>query len=106
VSGKIRRRQGVDEDVAKIALFLLDQSESLADRFITSVQTTMKDVAQSPGIGSLKDYGNPLLGGVRSWWIRGFRNHLMYYLVTDDGIDVLAVAHGAQDVETLLQGRV
>jgi toxin ParE1/3/4 len=105
VNAKIRRRQGVDDDIAKIALFLLDQSESLADRFIASVQVTMKDVARSPGIGSLKEYDNPRLGGVRSWWIRGFRNHLMYYLVTDDGIDVLAVAHGAQDVQTLLEGR-
>ncbi|MGB7159960.1 MAG: type II toxin-antitoxin system RelE/ParE family toxin [Tepidisphaeraceae bacterium] len=106
MSTRIRRRQGVDDDVARIALHLLDQSEALAIRFIDAVQVTLKDLARAPRIGSLKQYESPRLAGVRSWWVRGFRNHLVFYFATDDGIDVLAVAHGAQDVERLLYSRV
>jgi toxin ParE1/3/4 len=104
---RIRRRQGVDDDITRIALHLLEQqSEALAIRFVDAVQSTLKDLARAPRIGSLKRYESPGLSDVRSWWVRGFRNHLVFYFAADDGIDVLAVAHGAQDVERLLQDRV
>ena len=106
MSAHIGRRQGVDEDIARIALHFLDQSESLAIRFVDAVQATLKDVARTAGIGSLKQYESPGLSDVRSWWVRGFRNHLVFYFIVEDGIDVLAVAHGAQDVERPLQGRL
>lgn len=102
----IQRRKGVDDDIARIALFLLDQSEPVAIRFVDSVQVTLKELARLPRIGSLKQFQSPVLAGVRTWWVRGFRNHLIYYLPLDNGIDVLAVAHGAQDIESLLQQRI
>ena len=61
----------------------------------------LKDLARAPRIGSLKHYESPGLSDVRSWWVRGFRNHLVFYFATDDGIDVLAVAHGARKTSSV-----
>lgn len=102
----IRRRQDVDEDVLELARYLIDQSEDAARRFVDAVQTTLKNLAQTPGMGSRKEFDDPELADVRSWRVDGFPNHLIYYFPLSDGIDVLAIIHGARDVEPLLKRRI
>ena len=103
---RIHRRRGVDDDIYGLAVYLLGQSEDAARRFVDAVQKTLKELARMPGIGSIKNFRDPGLFEVRSWRVEGFRNYLIYYFIVDDGIDVLAVMHGARDIETLLHGRV
>lgn len=102
---RIHRRAGVDDDIYDLARYLLGQSDDAARRFVDSVQRTLKELAAMPRMGSLKDFGDPALSDVRSWRVRGFPNYLIYYLALGDGIDVLAVMHGARDVETWLRSR-
>ena len=99
----IHWRRGVDDDVLELARYLIEQSEEAARRFVDAVQTTLKDLAQMPGMGSRKDFDDPELSEVRSWRVEGFSNHLIYYFPLSDGIDVLAIMHGARDVESLLK---
>lgn len=101
----IRRRPGVDEDVFEQTLFLMDESENVARRYVDAVEKTLKDLAQRPGMGSPKNLSGEL-AQVRSWWVDGFRNHLIYYIALPDGIEVLAIVHGAREVEKLLRGRL
>lgn len=101
----LRRRAGVDDDVFELAAYLLDQSEEAARRFVDAVETTLKELAGRPGVGSPKHYAHPDLKDLRSWWVAGFPNHLIYYFALPDGIDVLAVMHGSRDVERRLAGR-
>ena len=99
-------RPGVDDDLYDLAAFLLDRSEDAARRFVDSAQSTLKDLATMPRVGSLKEFEDPALAEVRSWPVRGFPNHLIYYFAIPDGIDVLGIMHGAQDVERRLKHRV
>lgn len=103
---RLCKRRGVDDDIYDVARYLLDQSEDAARRFVDAVQLTLKDLAGRPGIGSLKRFQDPLLADVRTWWVKGFPNHLIYYIAMADGIDVLAVMHGSRDAEALLGDRV
>ena len=103
---QLRSRPGVEDDIYEIAAYLLDHSEDAAHRFVDVVQETLKSLAASPGVGSAKNFNDPALNGVRSWWVPGFRNHLIYYIPLEDGIDVLAVMHGSRDIETRLKRRV
>jgi plasmid stabilization system protein ParE len=50
----IQRLVGVDDDIAELAAYLLSYSEPVALRFVDSVQSTLKQLAEMPGIGSLK----------------------------------------------------
>ncbi|HUB25377.1 MAG TPA: type II toxin-antitoxin system RelE/ParE family toxin [Tepidisphaeraceae bacterium] len=49
---------------------------------------------------------HPRLVSVRSWRVKGFPNYLILYEPVDDGILVLAIIHGARDLERFLKGRV
>jgi toxin ParE1/3/4 len=77
----------------------------LALRFVDAVQKTLKDLAASPGIGSPKSFHDSRLANVRSWWIKGFPNHLIFYYPIENGIMVLAIIHGSRDIERLLTQR-
>jgi plasmid stabilization system protein ParE len=99
----IQRLVGVDDDIAELAAYLLSYSEPVALRFVDSVQSTLKQLAEMPGIGSLKAFANPRLANVRSWRVKGFPNHLILYEPMKDGI---AVIHGARDLERFLRNRV
>ena len=102
----IRCRRGVEDDIFELAKYLLGRSEDAARGFVEAAQKTLKDLARMPGMGSLKSFDDPALAEVRSWRVEGFPNHLIYYLIVKDGIDVLAVMHGARDVEQWLRRRV
>jgi toxin ParE1/3/4 len=103
---RIHRRPGVDDDVFELAQYLLDRSEDSARRFVDAAQKTLKDLARMPGMGSPKQFHDPALADVRSWRVEGFPNYLIYYIPVTDGIDVLAIMHGARDVEHELADRV
>jgi toxin ParE1/3/4 len=101
----IRRREGVDRDIAELAEFFLSRSEPVAFRFVDAVQTTLKDLAAMPGLGSPKYFNDVRVAGLRSWRVKGFPNHLIFYQPMDNGIMVLAVIHGARDLEPFLKQR-
>lgn len=103
---RIHRRPEVEDDIYELTLHLLTVSDNLARRFVDAVQKTLKQIAMHPGTGSPKVFATPALDGVRSWWVEGFRNHIIYYLVRTDGIEVLAVLHGARNIEAVLKRRV
>jgi toxin ParE1/3/4 len=102
----LHRRPGVDDDIFDLAAYLLERNETAARRFVDAVQETLKELAGHPGMGSPKQFADAALRDVRSWWVKGFPNYIIYYLPMENGIDVLAVIHGARDVERFLTGRI
>jgi plasmid stabilization system protein ParE len=92
----LRRREGVDDDVFEQAVYLAQRSPMTATRFVDAVETTLKELAKTPGIGSPKHFKNSALAAVRTWRVDGFPNHLIYYIPIAGGVDVLAILHGAQ----------
>jgi len=59
-------------------------------------------VARHPAIGRLRSYS---LSGVRSWVVPGFENYVIFYLPTQDEVQILAVLHGARDLSRAMKGR-
>jgi toxin ParE1/3/4 len=99
----IHRRAGVDDDIAELAIFLLEQAgEATAIRFIDAVEHTLKELALAPHQGSHKRFSDPALTEIRSWWVKGFPNHIIYYRPLPSGINVFAVWHGSRDIERRL----
>jgi len=45
------------------------------------------------------------LSGVRSWVVPGFENYVIFYLPTQDEVQILAVLHGARDLSRAMKGR-
>ncbi|MEX1025024.1 MAG: type II toxin-antitoxin system RelE/ParE family toxin [Planctomycetota bacterium] len=43
------------------------------------------------------------LAGLRSFPVKGFDKHLIFYRSTEHGIEVLRVLHGARDLGTIFE---
>ncbi len=56
-----------------------------------------------PGIGSIYHINNPRLVALRKWVVKGFNNHLIFYLVDDDYIEIVRLIHGSRDISQILE---
>jgi toxin ParE1/3/4 len=98
----VRRRAAV-RDIVEIADYIAHATSlGAADRFITSTDKTIEQLARMPGMGARWDSDKPRLAGVRFFPISKFRNHLVFYRPIEGGVEVLRVLHGARDLGSIL----
>ena len=83
--------------------YIAQDSLNAANRFLEAAEAAFEQLAQMPGMGVLKDFGNPRLAGLRQWSIHGFERYLIFYRETDTGIEVVRVLHGARDIQRIFR---
>jgi len=86
------------------ACIVMDNMEA-ADRFLESAHATFKESARMPGMGRPRHFMRAELRELRSFRVKGFENHLIFYHPTPDGIEVFHNLHGARDLESILEPR-
>jgi plasmid stabilization system protein ParE len=98
-------RRAVPDDLSSILDYLGARSPAAADRFIDAVQSALNKLTQFPEAGSLKQFRDARLRGVRTWRVPGFKKYLIIYRPIDIGIEVLAVLHGSRNLRARLRER-
>lgn len=91
----------VREELWEIEEFIAQDDSDAARRVIEAAGETFKALAETPGMGVARKFKNPRLRDVRFFPVSGFKNYLIFYRPTEDGILVLHIAHGARDLEAL-----
>lgn len=102
MSGKVVRKPQVYSDLDEMAAYIQKDSPRAALRFLENAETTFHKLAETPGLGGYYVTANPRLTNLKCFPIIGFPNHLVFYLPTGDGIDVIRVIHGARDIQSIL----
>ena len=74
-----------------------------ADRFMDATEKAYERLAQMPGIGTLRDYGNPDNAGMRFWAVPGFPKILIFYKPVDGILRIIRVLHGARDLQAIFR---
>ncbi|MGL6095568.1 MAG: type II toxin-antitoxin system RelE/ParE family toxin [Fimbriiglobus sp.] len=90
---RVQRTEDADDDLAEIQLYLSRRSEPTVHDFIDALETTCRILAMSPRLG--RDRAN-LAPGLRSHPTA--RAYLIFYAITDDGIEVQRILHGSRDI--------
>nr|WP_235335304.1 type II toxin-antitoxin system RelE/ParE family toxin [Aphanizomenon flos-aquae] len=71
------------------------------EKFLEFVEYAFAQLAITPNMGkvvsSLSD-----MGTIRQWWIKNFKDYLIFYKVQEEQVEILRVLHGARDLEDLL----
>lgn len=88
------------QSLIEIAEYVVEQSQSLEAgiRLVDAIEAKCKTYAEFPGAGTARDD----LGGGRRCFPVG--NYVVIYRPTEDGIRVIVVAHGHQDLYALIRG--
>jgi toxin ParE1/3/4 len=101
---KLRVRPQATIDVEESSLFyLVHGSEALSERFEAAVEKTFAWILENPRSGAPRESLSPRLSGLRTWPVRGFEKHLVFYRETEEAVDVVRVLHGARDVEAIVE---
>jgi toxin ParE1/3/4 len=101
---KINKRPIVIRDLIEQATYIAEDNLDASNRFLMAAEDTFIFLGTMPTIGRLSGFNHSRLADVRQYVIKGFKSFLIFYRVTDDGVDILRVLHGARDLEALLEG--
>jgi toxin ParE1/3/4 len=104
-TARVILRRAVPDDLAAILDYLGARSPAAADRFADAVQLALAKLAELPAAGSLKQFRDVRLRGIRTWRVPGFKKYLIIYRPINEAIEVLAVLHGSRNLRARLRER-
>ena len=86
-----------DAELDAIACFeyIGERNPNAAARFLDAVDQTILGLATHPLKGRLRKFRGEDLKSIRSWRVDGFENHLIFYRMTEDRLEILHIKHGA-----------
>jgi toxin ParE1/3/4 len=96
-------RERARDDVAEILEYLAPRSPQAARAFVAALHLQLEKLSEKPSLGRLWRPRVKQLAGMRYSRIRRFRSYLVFYLVTEQGLDVIRVLHGARRLGPLLR---
>jgi plasmid stabilization system protein ParE len=92
-----------NEDAITIADYLAEKASlNTSDKFLQATTQAYRQLAEFPGMGSLRDYG-PEFTGLRMWPVPKFLNYLIFYRATDTTLRIERVLHGAQSIRPMFK---
>jgi toxin ParE1/3/4 len=89
-------------DLDAHSAFIARTQRAAARRFVRVTEKALTRLALNPALGPVWDSQDPRLTGLRCWTLRGFPNHVIFYRAVADGIEVVRILHGAQDLNRII----
>ena len=101
MSSRVHKHASVRVDLLQHFVYIGERNFDAAERFLEAAEKAFEMLGKMPGLGALREFGNPELEGLRSWPIAGFESFLIFYLPREGGIDVIRVISGYRDLDTV-----
>jgi toxin ParE1/3/4 len=91
------------EDIQESASYLATEAGVMtAERFLYAIQNLASTLVNLPSIGAPCSFSNPRIQGLRRLPISGFENWLVFYQLTEGGVEIVRVLHGARDIARII----
>lgn len=90
-----------DRDIDEHVDYIARDSMDAAVRFFAAVERAIDDVAHMPNVGHTWAFKSRTLSDIRVWRVHKFTNHLIFYRVIDEGIEIVRVLHAARDIDAV-----
>ena len=95
----VKKRSLAEEDAAQAALWYEAQSPGLGGDFLDEVEAAISSLERNALHHAVR------FSGVRCLRLRRFKDYGVYYVIAGNEVWVLAVLHGAREVEKLVRQR-
>ena len=92
---RVTRRPFAEADILEIWDYIADDILAAADRWVDRLDEQFRMLAAHPMMGRARE---ELAPGMRSF---PFGRYVVFYMSLNDGIDVVRVLHGAQDIDAV-----
>ena len=99
---RIIKRERAVRDLECRSDYIQQHNPRAALRFLDAAEATFRLLAVQPALGARYEFDHPVLTELRFFPISGFKNDLVFYQPTANGIQVLRILHGARDIHRIL----
>ncbi len=96
-------RAVAEADLTEAYLYVGADSPDAAERLLDAVGEAVTFLLENPYAGSPRGFRSPRALDVRSWAPRGFPNHLIFYRLVGDDLEIVRFLHGARDLPRYLE---
>src|SRR3954447_6698089 len=90
------------DDVIAVAAYIAHDNLGAALRFYDAAEREFDLLAEMPNAGPRVEPRIASLPELRFWPIKRYRNYLILYQPTAQGVEILRVVHGAREIVTAL----
>jgi toxin ParE1/3/4 len=85
----------------EIVAYIAADNPEAAARFVPALEVMYKQLVALPGLGSVRNFVQTDLQGVRIMPVTGFEQYLIFYAPAGTSIQVLRILHAARDFPTI-----
>ena len=89
------------EDIKQIATYIGENSPQASRAFRQTLQHIYEVLLDLPEVGSVRNFRNPEMKGLRMLPVPKCKTYLLFYRPTTERLEIVRVLHGARDVSSL-----
>ena len=97
----VTKKPRAKADLLEHYVYIGEENLDAAEQFLDATEAAFAKLAAMPRMGRRWRSEDPRLDAMRVWPIPGWK-YLVFCRPVEQGIDVVRVLHGAQDVSTLV----
>jgi toxin ParE1/3/4 len=94
----LRILPSADQDIDDLAEHIAQDSVEQAIRFYDEVKETYQVILDAPKRWAIYGFTHPRLADLRKRSVRHFPNHLIFYRIDADMVEIVRVLHGTRDL--------
>jgi toxin ParE1/3/4 len=99
----IIKKPSAKQDVLQHYEYICQRNSDAADRFLDAFDQALFLLSQFPLMGHLWESSLARLANIRTWGVPKFRNYRIFYHPLENGIEVIHVFHGKQDIRKIME---
>lgn len=97
MANKYQLSQPAREDLKEIWRYIAEKTPQSADKFMREFAKKFQLIADNPKIGQIQD---EFILNLRSF---PYKNYVVFYFPTEDGVEIYRVLHGSRDIDSLFE---
>lgn len=98
----VRRHPSAERDIERQVDWWLTEEFApiVALKFVDAIEIGLELLREHPEVGSESPWPWARELGLRQWPLHGFENHILFYRLSEDAIELVRVVHGARRLDT------
>ncbi len=89
------------DDLDAICGYIAESNPEAADRAVEAAYRTCKTIALHPELGPQRRFADNDPPDIRFFVLTDFPNYLLFYRTTVEGVEIIRILHGAQEIDDL-----